>query len=101
MPGKAARDDEDGVNAKVVGRAHESRCEPFGGGRNAPQPVLVEREISGLSRCPRFHLNERDDPPAASDNIHFTARNACAFRENAPAMEAQPERRQALRPAAP
>jgi hypothetical protein len=73
--------------------------QPFGGDRDPPQPVLVERHGRAFVAAARLHLDKGEHPAAARDQVDFAARHAGAPRQDPPAVQAQPPCRQALRPA--
>src|SRR5690349_11437352 len=91
-----ARNDEDGVNAQVVARAHITRREPLGGGHDAPQPPLVEREARGRVGGTRLHFDEGERSAAPCNHIDLAAAHASTPREDAPAVKTEVPARQGL-----
>jgi hypothetical protein len=96
VPREAAGDDEDGVDPQIIAIAHEAWSKPFRGSCDAPQPVLIKREIGSLGRGTGLHFNESEGSPAPSDQIDFAAGHACPLRENTPSVETEPKGREPL-----
>jgi hypothetical protein len=89
MPGPAARDDEQGIDADIVAGSHVALRKPFGGNGDASKPPIVERECRRFEARTLLDFDEGQDPAAASDNVNLAPLDARSPRENPPAVEAQ------------
>jgi len=87
------------VDAYVIARTREARAQHFGRGGNAAQAVLVDRKVEIGGAVAPFDFDEGDGATAPRDEVNLADRNAKAFADDAPAVEAQPPRRAALGPA--
>jgi hypothetical protein len=96
MARQASRNDEHGVDPHDIAGAGETRREPFGRYRNAAQPIFIERPGRRFSSRPLLHLDERDRPAAASDEVNLTAGHSHPSGQDAPAFEAKPPGGQSL-----
>src|SRR3546814_33088 len=90
MARQAARRKEHHVDSDVIARTREARGEHFGGGGDAAQAILVDREVEIGGAVAPFDLDERHRPPAPRDEVDFADPNAEPFAQYAPAVEAQP-----------
>jgi len=90
VAGQAARDDEQCVDADIVTLASVARREAFGGDRDPAQAIFVECPGGGFLGAAPLDLDKGDDFSPASNEVDFTARNACTASKNSPALETQP-----------
>ena len=88
MARQAARRKEHHVDSDVVARAREARGEHFGGGGDAAQAILVDREVEIGGAVAPFDLYERHRPPAPRDEVDFADPNAQSLADDTPAVEA-------------
>ena len=100
MARKAARNDEDGVDPKLVALAHVARREPLSGDDYSAQAVGVERESGGVLGRPRLDLDERQSPAATSDDVDLAAGNPGAAGDDPPAVQPEPKSGEGLGAAA-
>ena len=100
MPWPASRGDQDDVDADVIVWPSIEMRDGVGGGSDAAEAVCVDGEIELRLRPPRFDLDERNNPPPPRDEIDLTLAYFNPFGNNAPAVEAQPQRGAALAPCA-
>ena len=96
----ASRGDQDDVDADVIVWPDVVMRDGVGGGRNAAEAVRVDGEIELRLRPPRFDLDERNNPPPSRDQIDLALANFNPSGNNAPAVEAQPQRGATLAPCA-
>jgi len=99
VAGKAARDDEQRVDADFIAAAGIARRQPLGS-RDPAQTVLVERPGGRFFGAALLDLDKSQRAAAPGDQVDFTAGHACPASQNAPAMEAQPPGADRLRLAA-
>jgi hypothetical protein len=95
-----ARQQEDRIDPYVVAVAGKAWCEPLGGHRDPPQPVMIEGHSGTFLATPRLHLDERHYSTASGDQVDFTAGHARTLGQDPPAMQPQPPGRQPLGAAA-
>ena len=89
MPGPAARNNEQSIDANVVAVTHIARREALGRRGDPPQAPLVERESSGVLACTGLNLHEGDGAASSRNDVDLTASNPCTSREDPPAMDPQ------------
>lgn len=90
VAGKAAGNDEDGVDPDHLAGAGVARGQALGGDHDAAQAIGVKRPGGGLLGAPLFDLDEGEGAAAAGDKVDFTAGNAGAAGKDRPAVEPQP-----------
>jgi hypothetical protein len=76
MARQAPRRKEHHVDAYVVARAGEARAEHFGGGGDAAQAILVDREVEIGGAVAPFDFDEGDRAPAPRDEVDLACGNA-------------------------
>ena len=67
----AARQNEQSVDAQLVALAHVARRKLLGGGGDAAQPPLVERECRSAVIGARLDLDERQRASAPGHDVDF------------------------------
>lgn len=100
MAGQPAGNQEQRVDTRIVAIAQEARREPLGRDRDAPQPIVVERDGGGIASRALLDLDKRHNAPAPRDKVDFAARDTRAPRQDPPAVEPQPPSGDGLRTAA-
>ena len=90
MAEHAPRRDQDDVDADVVARPGEPGREQFGGGGDAGQAALVDREVERRARRTRLDFDEGDQRAAPRDQIDLADRRAHPPCQDPPALEPQP-----------
>ena len=83
------RHDQNRIDADVVARTHVAGRKALGCDGNAPHSPRVDRHGSRIRRRPRLHFDERNDLPAAGNDIDLAAAHAGPPLEDVPAVEAK------------
>ena len=87
MPGQAAGDQEQGVDADVVAIAGVARRETFSGDRDPAQPIFVESPGGRIFGGALLYFDKGQRAPTAGDKVDFAAGYAGSARENPPALQ--------------
>ena len=82
----------------VVAVSRVARHQRLGGGGDAAQAVIVERQAAPRLAGAGLDLDEGEDAAAAGDEVDLADRRAGADGEDAPALEPQPPGGEPLRP---
>lgn len=90
MVGKAARDDENGVDADIVTVARVARGKLFGGGGDPSQAAAIERHSGGIGGRALFHFDEGEHFAAPGDEVDLAATKLHAPAKDSPAVEPEP-----------
>lgn len=85
------------VDPDIVARSGEARAQHFGGRSDAAQAIMVDGKIEIGGAVAPFDLDKGDRAAAPRNKVDFADGNAEALAQYAPAVEAQPPGRAALR----
>ena len=78
------------VDPYVIARSGEARAQHFGGGGNAAEAIVIDREVEVLRPVAPLDLDEGDRAAAARDEVDFADRDTEPLAEDTPAVEAEP-----------
>ena len=98
MVGKAAGNDEQGVDPHIVAIADKARRQLGSGNGDPAQAIGVEGQAGGIGRAALLDLDERDHLSAPRDKVDFAAGGPHPAGEDVPAVKPQPPGGEAFRP---